>query len=168
MIHPVYVNSSPYGCTNDDLGLAWLEQVFDRHTTEKARRSWRLRILDGHGSRIMTDFLEFCYKIKIQLFLFSPHSTHTLQPLDVGCFRQLSHNYSKALVHHLQRTQGLVPVAKGDLFPLFWIAWTQSFIKETILKSFEVTSSGGNNIWKMKAISYTILGILSMSSSTPS
>ena len=120
--HPVYVTLFPSGWSNDDLGLEWLEQVFDRHTKEKARRSWRLLIVDGHRSHITMEFLEYCYENKIHLFFFPPHSMHTLQPLDVVCFRPLSHNYSKALIHHLQRTQGLVPVTKGDFFPLFWIA----------------------------------------------
>lgn len=34
--HSVHVSSSPSGWTNNDLGLAWLEQVFDRYTKAKA------------------------------------------------------------------------------------------------------------------------------------
>jgi hypothetical protein len=46
--HQVFVASLDSGWTNDDLGLAWLRDVFDRSTKEKCRRSWRLLILDGH------------------------------------------------------------------------------------------------------------------------
>jgi hypothetical protein len=47
--HDVFVSSSPSGWSNDDLGVTWLEQVFDRHTKEKARhgRDYQLLILDG-------------------------------------------------------------------------------------------------------------------------
>jgi hypothetical protein len=38
--HGVFLSTSPSGWTNDALGLAWVEQVFNRHTKEKARRRW--------------------------------------------------------------------------------------------------------------------------------
>ena len=61
-LHDVFVTSSPSGWTNNDVGLAWLEQVFDRCTKKKARngRDWRLLILDGHGSHLTEDFLHYC------------------------------------------------------------------------------------------------------------
>lgn len=36
--HDVFVASSPSGWTNNDIGLAWLEQVFDHCTKQKACR----------------------------------------------------------------------------------------------------------------------------------
>ena len=36
----VYISSSPSGWTNNDIGLAWLKQVFDRSTKEKAGRNY--------------------------------------------------------------------------------------------------------------------------------
>jgi hypothetical protein len=68
-----------------------------------------------------------------------PHSTHTLQPLDVVMFKSLSTAYSTELSTHLHKSQGLLSIKKGDFFPLFWKAWTSSFKEETILKSFEAT-----------------------------
>jgi hypothetical protein len=56
-IHSVLVSSSPTGWTNNELGLAWLKQVFDRFSKQKARRKYRLLILDGHGSHVTTDFI---------------------------------------------------------------------------------------------------------------
>lgn len=133
--------SSPSGWTNNDIGLAWLEQVFDRCTKQKARRGrdWRLIILDGHGSHVTPDFLDYCDSHRILLAILPPHSTHTLQPLDVVLFKPLSTAYSAALSDHLHKSQGLLPVKKGDFFPLFWSAWQSAFKTETVLKSFEAT-----------------------------
>jgi hypothetical protein len=39
--HRAYFSSSPSGWTNNDIGLAWLEQVFDQSTKPKARRSYQ-------------------------------------------------------------------------------------------------------------------------------
>ncbi|KAF2822599.1 hypothetical protein CC86DRAFT_266269, partial [Ophiobolus disseminans] len=71
-------------------------------------------------------------------------STHTLQPLDVVMFKPLSSAYSTALTNHLQQSQGLVPIKKGDFFPLFWAAWQSSFTPGLTLKAFESTG-----IWPM-------------------
>src|SRR3954463_10450818 len=51
-IHEYFFASSISGWTNNDLGVKWLEQVFDRETKQKARLSNRLLILDGHGSHV--------------------------------------------------------------------------------------------------------------------
>jgi hypothetical protein len=59
--------------------------------------------------------------------IYPPHSTHTLQLLDVVMFKSLSTVYSNELLAFLERSQGLSPIKKGDFFPLFWKAWTSSF-----------------------------------------
>ena len=76
--HSVHLTTSPSGWTNNDIGLAWLEQVFDRYTREKARRKHRLLIVDGHGSHLTMDFIKYCDDNKILLAIFPPHSTHTV------------------------------------------------------------------------------------------
>jgi hypothetical protein len=45
----VFVSSSPTGWSNNNVGLAWLEQVFDSYMKQQSER-WQLLILDGHGS----------------------------------------------------------------------------------------------------------------------
>jgi hypothetical protein len=85
--HNIFFTTSPTGWTNDDLGFTWLEQVFGRYTAPEARRRWRLLILDGHGSHITKALIDHCDAHKIPLMVYPPHSTHTLQPLDVVCFK---------------------------------------------------------------------------------
>jgi hypothetical protein len=139
--HDVSVTSTPSGWTNQDVGLAWLEQVFQRCTKKKARywRDWRLLIVDGHGSHVSIAFIDYCISHRIILAVFPPHSTHTLQPLDVVMFKPLSTSYTLALNNRTQRSQGLVPLRKGDFFPLFWEAWVSSFKKKLITKAFSTT-----------------------------
>lgn len=136
--HQVFVSSSPNGWATNDIGLAWLEQVFNRYTKAKAGRSWRLLILDGHGSHVTMDFINYCDRNRILLLVFPPHSTHTLQPLDVVMFKPLSTAYSNALTKHLHNAQGLVSVKKGDFFRLFWQAW-QCFREDLIHTAFRAT-----------------------------
>jgi hypothetical protein len=116
-----------------------LEQLLDRETRKKAQRMWRLLILDGYGSHVTMDFISFCDANKILLMVFSPHATHSMQPLDVVMFAPLSSGYSKELVYYLHCSQGLLSVKKGDLFTLFWAAWVSSFKEEMVLQSFKAT-----------------------------
>jgi hypothetical protein len=73
-----FVTSSPTGWSNDDIGVAWLELVFDRFTKEKAGRCWRLLLLDGHGSHITWEFLAYYDRNRILLMIYPPYATHSL------------------------------------------------------------------------------------------
>jgi hypothetical protein len=137
--HPVLVTSSPSGWSNNDIGLAWLKEVFERETGRYARTGCRLLLLDGHSSHLTMDFIEYCNDHKILLAVFPSHSTHTLQPLDVGLFRPLSSHYSTELSNFLHYGHAIEPIKKGDFFLLFWKAWTTAFKPQTIMKSFEAT-----------------------------
>jgi hypothetical protein len=92
-----YFASSAKGWTNDKLGLAWLKQVFDPCTKQKAGYSYRLLLMDGHGSHLNLEFIEYCDANQIILGIFPPHSTLRLQPLDVGIFSPLATAYSNEL-----------------------------------------------------------------------
>ncbi len=134
-----FFSASPTGWTNNELGLAWLKQVFEPSTRPKARSSYRLLILDGHGSHLSIDFLQFCRENKILVAIYPPHSTYTLQPLDVCLFKPLSAAYSNELSKYIEESQGLVSMNKVDFWPLFYAAWRASFKETTIKNAFRVT-----------------------------
>jgi hypothetical protein len=69
--HEVFVSSSPTGWSNDNVGLAWLEQVFDRYTKQQSGR-WQLLILDGHGSHVTMEFIDYCDRHRILLIILPP------------------------------------------------------------------------------------------------
>jgi hypothetical protein len=144
--HSVHVSVSPTGYTNNEIGLAWLEQVFERFTKEKARRDYRLLILDGYGSHLTSDFIDFCNGNRILLAIFPPHATHSLQPLNVVLFGPLSKYYSQELDRYLHQSQGLTRVTKRDFFNIFWPAWGSTIKPDTIMKSFQATG-----VWPMDA-----------------
>jgi hypothetical protein len=137
--HSIYFSVSHSGWTNNDLGVAWLEQVFDPATKRKARRKYRLLILDGHGSYVTKAFIDYCDENKILVLVFPPHATHTLQPLDVSCFKPLSQSYSNELIYQHHITEGDLPVTKADFISPFWPAWVNTFTEKLILGAFETT-----------------------------
>jgi hypothetical protein len=137
--HSVFTTSSPSGWSNNDIGLHWLKEVFERETRRHASTGYRLLLLDGHGSHVTMDFINYCHDHKILLAVYPPHATHTLQPLDVVMFKPLANAYSTQLTQYLQDSQGILNITKGDFFPLFWRSWTKVFKPPLIKRSFEAT-----------------------------
>ena len=89
------MTSSDSGWSNNDLGFAWLSQVFEPQT-----RSGRPRVLvmDGHGSHLSWRFVAFAAEHGISLACLPPNTTHLLQPLDVGLFGPEAHWLSEELL----------------------------------------------------------------------
>ena len=63
-----------------------------------------LLIVDGHNSHFSMDFPHFCSSNQIELFCLPPHTTHILQPLDVGLFAPLQPYYGHRVEEHLRLT----------------------------------------------------------------
>ncbi len=84
---------SDNGWTTDEIGLKWI-QHFDKHTKARTIGTYRLLILDGHGSHSTPEFDQYCTDNKIITLCMPPHSSHILQPLDVACFSPLKAAYS--------------------------------------------------------------------------
>ena len=124
------------GYTSRTLSMEWLQKVFHPHTLEKntGASKHRLLIVDGHDSHVHLDFLEFCSKNDIILFCLPPHSTHLLQPLDVGLFGPLQHYYGQA-VDKVVRS-GNQGIRKGNFLPLYLQARESAYTVKNIHSAF--------------------------------
>ena len=83
---------SPSGYSNDILAIDWLH-FFQEHTRNRAGNSPRLLLFDGHGSHLTWEFLHLCEQWNIIAFIFPPHTTHIVQPLDGSPFRALKERF---------------------------------------------------------------------------
>lgn len=92
---------SPKGWIDDRLALLWLESIFEPQTATVVGET-RLLIIDGHGSRITYTFVKFCVEHNILVLCLPSHSTHLLQPLDVGLFSPYQHFYGLAVDNHMR------------------------------------------------------------------
>ncbi|CBF80652.1 hypothetical protein AN8487.2 [Aspergillus nidulans FGSC A4] len=81
-------------------------------------------------------FFDYCDDNKILLATYPPHSTHSLQPLDVGIFSPLSHAYSSELEAYLHISMGLSHITKQDFFRLFFPAWVKALSSKNIISSW--------------------------------
>lgn len=73
---------------------------------ESEEQVWRLLIIDGFSGHGAFEFREYMIKFNILVAFLPPHSTHILQPMDVGVFQFLKDAHQKKLREALR---------KGDL-----------------------------------------------------
>jgi hypothetical protein len=93
------INVSENGWTTRDIALKWLDH-FNKHTQTRLQGQYRLLILNGHRSHVSFDFIKKCESYQIIPLCLPPHSTHLLQPLDIGIFSPLAQAYKSRVQSH--------------------------------------------------------------------
>ncbi|KAF1928156.1 CENP-B protein, partial [Didymella exigua CBS 183.55] len=119
--------------TNNALGLEWLKH-FDAHTRAQTVGAHRLLIVDGHKSHSSHEFHKHCEEEKIIVLCMPAHSSHLLQPLDVGCFSPLKRAYSDE-ISGLARYSSK-QIKKEAFLPAFKAAFERLITKENIYAGF--------------------------------
>jgi hypothetical protein len=128
------LTNSANGWTTDEIGLKWLKQVFDPFSKLHSTGAKRLLILDGHSSHLNAEFDHFCKENAIISLCMPPHTSHLLQPLDVGVFGPLKRAYGK-LVEDMM-VAGNNHIDKEDFLYLYPSAREAVFTQKNILNGF--------------------------------
>ncbi|EED24169.1 conserved hypothetical protein [Talaromyces stipitatus ATCC 10500] len=111
------INISENGWTTDQIGLEWLTTHFIPYINDQ--------------------FDRICTENNIIPICMPPHSSHILQPLDVGCFAVLKRHYGQ-LVEQRMRL-GFNHIDKMDFLMAFPQARTVAYKAQTIRNSFTAT-----------------------------
>jgi len=135
--HDWLIDVSENGWTINEIGLIWLKEVFHKHTKDRTIGTHRLLVLDGHGSHISPEFDQFCLDHQIVVLCMPAHSSHLLQPLDVGCFSVLKQSYRR-LVEQLMGS-GVNHIDKRDFLPLYRQARQAALHRDNIQTGFAAT-----------------------------
>jgi hypothetical protein len=125
--------TSQNGWTDNEIGLEWLKH-FDRCTSKRSNSRYRLLILHGHESHHSADFEIYCEEHKIITLCMPPHSSHLLQPLDVGCFGLLKKAYGREIEHLIRCS--IIHVSETEFFPAFYAAFQATMTEENIRAAF--------------------------------
>jgi hypothetical protein len=94
----------------------------------------RLLILNSYSSYLTAEFNLFCKENAIIYLYMPPHSSHLLQPLDVGVFRPLKQAYRKLVERIIMA--GNNHVNKQDFLSLYPTARERVFTQENIYRGF--------------------------------
>ena len=74
-------------------------------------------ILDGHESHHLDKFKGYCKENNIVTLCMPAHSSHILQPLNVGCFSPLKKAYGRQIEDMIRAC--ITYITKDDFFPAF-------------------------------------------------
>jgi hypothetical protein len=130
------ISVSEKGWSDNEIGFEWI-QHFQKHTQRRTKGQYRLLILDGHESHHSAQFEEFCRQNRIITACMPAHSSHILQPLDVGCFGPLKTSYGK-LVEGQMRL-GVNHIDKDEFLRHYPSAHVQAITEKTIRAGFAAT-----------------------------
>ena len=136
---------SPKGWMDNDSAMRWLRDLFNPESALIAGVNQpRLLILDGHGSHISFEFIQYCIESGIHLICLPAHSTHLLQPLDVGLFSPYQHFYGLTVDNHIRSGQSQEGMRKAVFIPFLTESRAKTMISHSIQQAFTAT-----DIWPL-------------------
>jgi hypothetical protein len=121
------------GWTTNEMAMEWVRH-FEKFTAPRKLGVYRLLVLDGHESHHSVEFEEYCKEHNIVTLCMPAHSSHLLQPLDVGCFSPLKKAYGRQ-IEELMRQQ-ITHITKEDFIPAFRAAFQASLTESNIQGGF--------------------------------
>jgi hypothetical protein len=113
--------------------MDWVRH-FEEFTAPQKLGVYRLLVLDGHESHHSVEFEEYYKAHNIITLCMPPHSSHILQPLDVGCFGPLKKSYGRQ-IEDLMRQQ-YTYVTKEDFIPVFRAVFQESLTESNVQGGF--------------------------------
>ena len=129
--HTFFANSDS-GWMNSELYLLWFNFFLQNILPVRPV----LLIQDGHGSHVSIDLIELARANDVHLLCLPSHTTHILQPLDVGVFKSFKSHFSKACSRYLANNPGRV-ITNDKLAYLVAEAWPHSFTAVNIMAGFK-------------------------------
>jgi hypothetical protein len=133
------ISTSSKGWTSDFLCAEWFVKVFlpdaEKHRNPAYPKSPIILIIDGHGSHVADEVVTLAVKHRVEIIMLPPHTTHKLQPLDVGVFGPLQKAWQKRCVNKVTTTR--IGMQRKDVVREYMLARAAAFKLETIIKAFE-------------------------------
>lgn len=148
------VKLSPKGWINTDLFVEWFQ--FFINSIPPARPV--ILLMDSHASHINATVLALAKENDIYLFTFPAHTSHLLQPLDVGVYKSLKANWCKSLNDYMREHPTEKP-NRQDFHTLLNPAFIASFSRSNITNAFRKSGACpfDNNAIPREAVTLSIL-----------
>ena len=111
--NPVFIENtcgemSENGWSNTVIFNNFLRDHFVKYVNPSARSNPVLVLFDGHKSHVNLALQEWGRANNVLFFILPPHTSHLLQPLDVGCFALLKTVYYRECQIYLRKNPGTV------------------------------------------------------------
>ncbi|XP_063953424.1 tigger transposable element-derived protein 1-like [Lytechinus pictus] len=133
------VDVSDSGWSNSELFLKFMKEHFLPYINgRRAAGEPVMLIYDGHKSHVSVPVLQMARANNIVLFVLPAHTSHFLQPLDVGVFSPMKAQYNTSCSRFLRQQPGRV-ITRYDLCHLIGDAYRCSMNKGNLSAGFRAT-----------------------------
>ena len=133
-VEGAYFGKSQNGWMTQELFHGWISKHYPNHLPPG--RPVCL-LVDGHSSHIDLDTSKFCAANQLLLYCLPPHTSHVLQPLDVGFFGPLKRAWQDAVAQH-QLDEGKV-IDKRSFARVFHSAYKNVVRLSTIVNAYRAS-----------------------------
>ena len=127
--------------TQDGQILFCFKNTWKKHFLKyvpKQENSKLLILYDGSSTHFNAELIEWALSQNIVLFVIPPHSSHLLQPLDIGCFSPLKKAYNSLAHSYMKENPGKI-VNRYVMTSLICKAYASAMTPSNTRQSFEKT-----------------------------
>ncbi|XP_045213286.2 uncharacterized protein LOC123564072 [Mercenaria mercenaria] len=126
------------GWSNTQVFLKYLDEHFLKFMQRSSPDQPVLLILDGHRSHVNVSVLDWAKQHNVILSILPAHTSHILQPLDVGCFGPLQRIYNSEC-HKFLRASPESRITRYNVCQLACTAYTSALSPNNLRASFMKT-----------------------------
>ena len=126
---------SETGWSNMKIFQNYLEKHFLQYANRRSQQEPILLLYDGHKSHISLFLTRWAKRNNVILFVLPPHTSHLLQPLDVGIFGPFKTIYNKECQKYLRENPG-AKVTKLQVAKLTRNAYLSAFSPQNLISAF--------------------------------
>ena len=128
---------SSTGWSNSDIFKMYLQEHFINFVQGLSDEQPILLLYDGHKSHVSLNLIDWAKAHNIILFVLPAHTSHLLQPLDVGCFGPLSKILNNS-IHKFMRDNHCT-INRYNIGELASHAYVKALSPENLKSSFRKT-----------------------------
>ncbi|XP_053385176.1 uncharacterized protein LOC128550335 [Mercenaria mercenaria] len=126
------------GWSNSTVFRRYIEHHLIKYLPERSVEDPVLVLYDGHKSHINLNLIDWAKTQNLILFILPAHTSHVLQPLDVGCFGPFERVYS-AVCHKFMREHCGQSITRYNVCSLGCSAYSKALSAGNLQASFRKT-----------------------------
>jgi len=129
---------SEKGWSNSEVFHKYITEHISKHIPGGLGHEYTLIMYDGATSHFSPSLIQWALQSKVVLMVLPAHSSHLLQPLDVGIFKPFKSAYNRACQEFLRQNVGR-QITRYDICELACKAYVKALTPSNIINSFRKT-----------------------------
>lgn len=129
---------SETGWSNSSVFLEYLDTHFLKYVQRPTENQSLILLFDGHKSHVTVPVILWAKQHNVVLFVLPAHTSHILQPLDVGCFGPLQRIYNSEC-HKFLRNSPASQITRFNVCALVCSAYSPALSVTNLRLAFKKT-----------------------------